>query len=180
MLHRIVIIIILLGAFTSCEKYKDNPGQDDPRLDRPFCNDPEAVNYNWDFPGKPDNSVCFYPTDMLAGSYTLQDSIYSSENILDTLGIRTVYFNIHPLSRSHIGVVGLCGPDTLFFLSDRHYNVSADSLFDEGQAFCSPLDTMTGTMRLTPGDTTFLKLDLTVNGGVLTGVRYHRGTAIKQ
>ncbi len=180
MLRYIVIAIFCIGAFASCKKYKDQPGPDDPRLERPYCNDPEAVNYNWDFPGKPDSTVCYYATDVLAGNYTLQDSIYSSENVLDTLGIRTVYFNIYPLSRFHIGVVGLCGPDTLFFLSDRYYNISADSLFESGQPFCSPLDTVTGTMRLSPGDTTFLQLDLTVYGGALTGTRYHRGTAIKQ
>ena len=42
-------IILLVAA--SCSKYTDDPGETDPRLSRKYCNDPEAVNYNRDFPG---------------------------------------------------------------------------------------------------------------------------------
>lgn len=179
MVSRILFIITSLCMLSACGKYNDKYGPEDERLDRPFCNDPEAVNYNWDFPGRPDSAACYYPADILAGRYMLVDSIYSASEELDTLGIRTVYFDIYSLTRKKIGLVNLCGPDTLFFLADRFYNVSSDSLFIEGQPFCSPLDTMFGSMRLTVGDSSYLKLDLTVSSG-LTGLRHHRGTAVKQ
>lgn len=180
-LYHVILFTFVASIFMgSCSKYKDEAGEYDPRLKRPYCNDPEAVNYNWDFPGTPDSTVCYYPEDMLSGNYTLLDSIYSSDDVLDTLGIRTVYFSVYPLSRGNIGLVGLCGSDTLFFTTDRFYFIAADSLFEQGQPYCSPLDTFTGTMRYFPGDTSYLQLNLTVDGGTLSGIRYHRGTAIKQ
>src|SRR5262245_8926779 len=82
------ISLFLLGGMSfvlllaSCEKWEDTPGKSDPRLERKYCNDPEAVNYNRDFPGTADNSVCYYPSDAFSGRYSFIDSIYDEGNKL--------------------------------------------------------------------------------------------------
>src|SRR5947208_3141374 len=80
------IVLMALGVLflisASCKKYTDQPGKSDPRLARKYCNDPSAVNYNRDFPGTEDNSICYYPTDVFKGQYTFTDSIYSGASVL--------------------------------------------------------------------------------------------------
>src|ERR1043165_6289024 len=78
----ILSLALVMGFAFSCKKWQDPAPKEDPRLTRPYCNDPEAVNYNWDFPGKPDNSVCFYPSDLFAGTYTFWDTVTHVEKEL--------------------------------------------------------------------------------------------------
>src|SRR5579872_3418748 len=78
----VIFFLMLTEGVCSCSKYKDTKATADPRLTNPYCNDTNAVNYNWGFPGKPDSTVCFYPTDVFKGIYTFNDSIF-----LQPLGI---------------------------------------------------------------------------------------------
>lgn len=98
---------IFLGALLlliSCEKWQDSKADSDPRLqDRKYCNDPDAVNFNWGFPGVPDSTKCIFPTDLYVGTYSFTDSIYSSNNLLDTLQSKTTYtLYIIPLSKNSL------------------------------------------------------------------------------
>lgn len=161
----------------SCKKYEDKPGPDDPRLVRPYCNDPEAVNYNWDFPGKPDNSVCKYPADVFAGRYQFNDSIYDAGN---SLVLRQQYtLTLTARSRSALDITGFCGPgDAIKMTASRFFRASVDTTIEAGQPFCRSLDTLSGYITRTAADDTRLKFFFTVVSD--TGLSYHQGTAIKQ
>src|SRR5438132_180001 len=81
--HKTAILCVGISLLlAACKKYVDEPGKSDPRLSRKYCNDPEAVNFNRDFPGTADNSVCFFPSDAFKGTYTFTDSIYIGKDTL--------------------------------------------------------------------------------------------------
>jgi len=185
---------IFLGALLlliSCEKWQDSKADSDPRLqDRKYCNDPDAVNFNWGFPGVPDSTKCIFPTDLYAGTYSFTDSIYSSNNLLDTLQSKTTYtLYIIPLSKKQFIVKGFCSSnDSLFFTAGRTtYSASADSTFKfndtikvYGQPLCRIADTLSGTIVKNRYDTTNTQLFIDWKVISDTGTFYHRGTAIKQ
>ena len=77
-----VVVMLCLSSFLACTKWADTQKPSDPRLTQKYCNDPFAVNYNWGFPGLPDNSTCIFPSDLYVGTYLFHDSIYSIANVL--------------------------------------------------------------------------------------------------
>lgn len=188
-LFRSLFLFLSVGLFIfSCKKYKDPDPATDPRIPtRKYCNDPKAVNYNWDFPGVPDNSVCIYPTDLFKGSYLYTDSVYHADNTFDSaLSLITYTLQVIPNSVNKFSLIGFCGNgDSLRFTAERtSYRANADTTiklndttFVYGQFFCSSLDTMTGTLTRPKGDSVRLKIDFTVHSD--TEVNFHRGTATK-
>ncbi len=147
-----LLFILAIGACTigACKKWKDPAPTTDPRLTNPYCNDPNAVNYNWGFPGKPDNSICFYPTDLFKGYYKFIDSVHlTSSNIF--IRADSGYLNIAALSQYKIAVIGFCGGDSLK-LTAVGYTASIDSLLGDttttarGQRLCRLQDTASGTI----------------------------------
>jgi len=141
---------LLLGAW-SCAKWKDPAPTTDPRLTNPYCNDPNAVNYNWGFPGKPDNSVCFYPTDLFAGRYLFVDSIYLSSD-LTYLGTLTETLFVSKVSQTKLSITGFCSSgNTLTFTADKTYTATLDTLVGDsitarGQIMCRAKDTVNGAI----------------------------------
>lgn len=186
---KLVLVLLAVGVFIfSCKKYKDPNPATDPRIaTRKYCNDPKAVNYNWDFPGVPDNSVCFYPTDIFKGGYSFTDSIYRADNSFDSASSLITYtLHIIPNTTNKFSLVGFCGNgDSLKFTAERtSYRANADTTIKlndttlvYGQFFCSSQDTMTGTLIRPKGDSVRLLIDFTVHS--VTGINFHRGTAIK-
>ncbi|PZF70844.1 hypothetical protein [Taibaiella soli] len=173
----IIIIILAVTGFLACKKYSDPQGQSDPRLSRPYCNDPVAVNYNWDFPGTPNDSVCFYPSQVFSGTYSYQDSVYLPDNSLAY--VTPVTMHLWPLTRTNIRITGFCpNGDSLNFTATRYYTASNDTLLGLGVPICSNLDTLTGTLTKYQTNDTFMLVDFTVVSD--TGTTYHRGTAYKQ
>lgn len=184
MYRRFLVILMVVVTLFSCKKWKDEQAVTDPRLTRPYCNDPEAVNYNWDFPGKPDNTTCFFPTDIFNGAYTFTDSVYSGD-----LEYNTSYtFNISliPQSKSKFLLSGFCNGGTaknLTLTADRYYKAAVDSLilpdssFMSGQVGCRPIDTLSGSI-IGEANKNKLRISFTVLSD--TGTTYHIGTAIKQ
>ncbi len=176
---------IIWGCKKEEASYTANP--DDVRLDRPYCNDPEAINYNWNFPGTPDNTTCFYPIDIFGGTYQFTDSIYDADYKPDTVlkyPIRLFSLNN---SRVKIGILGFCDNDTLTLTADRFYKAFIDSLdatvngFDtklSGQLTCRQVDTINGYVQKSQTDSTKLSVYFTILSD--TGISYHKGTAIKQ
>lgn len=187
----LIATFMVIAVCYSCKKWQDPPQVTDPRItERKYCNDPAAVNYNWNFPGTPDSTTCFYPSDIFVGDYLFTDSIYRSDNSFDSAASLQVYtLHLFRLSKNKLAVVGFCmGGDSLRFTAERTtYKAYADSTirtsdttYDYGQYFCSMADTLTGNFYKQQTDTlgTHLFIDFTVVSD--TGVDYHRGTAIKQ
>jgi hypothetical protein len=169
--------IILLSA-PSCKKYTDEPGQGDPRLSRKYCNDPEAVNFNRDFPGTADNSVCFYPADAYQGSYKFIDSIYNEGNKL--LAERLVILNFSAIDKNKISLAGFCeGSSTPVTLTaNRQLRAIIDTVVFNGQLLCRPRDTVSGVITQSLTDSTRLKFYLRVVSD--TNITLHQGTAFRQ
>jgi len=171
----------------SCNKYNwhDPKPYSDPNLNgRYYCNDPDAVNYNWGFPGKPDNTLCVYPTDVFKGKYVFVDSVYSLAGL--TSGdfvyqiIDTLYF--YPISHTKMFVTGFCGSmlDTIY-LTALSFNATIDTLAGDtlttyqGQIpFCRIKDTVNGTIFYSRIDS-LLHFSLQVNSD--TGLSSHTGKA---
>ena len=174
----LAVLLLLLIAAASCKKYTDEPGQGDPRLTRKYCNDPEAVNFNRDFPGTPDNSVCYYPADAFKGTYTFIDSIYSGTKLQAE---RTLQLQLTAGSKVKFTVLGLCGNGSgaMTFTANRQLRAVADTtITGKGQLFCRSRDTVSGTLTQSLTDSTRLQFSLNVVSD--TGTTLHRGTAYRQ
>ena len=163
----------------ACQKWKDKPPGSDPRLTNPYCNDPLAVNYNWGFPGRPDDSVCFYPTDVFKGVYVFNDSVLLSDNTFSYAQIDTLHF--YALTKSKLGITGFCaGGDTLKMSVDAALKPTVDSVVGNGQILCSGLDTISGYLNRNLGDTTGKTIAITFTSNTPSGILIHNGNAIKQ
>ena len=177
-----VIIGIYLCA--SCNKWKDPAPVNDPRLTNLYCNNPAAVNYNLGFPGKPDNSICFFPSDLFQGSYLLKDSVYVSNSGL-FLKADSIIIRIVKISDAKIAVVGFCSSGTqLFLTAGPTYIATMDTLvgdsnsLNKGQLLCRIQDTISGTITKDRVDSSLLHVFLTVVGD--TGTTVITGNARKQ
>lgn len=172
----IFTFIILSCLCLSCMKSTSTTPGTDPRLGKTYCNDPEAVNYNWNFPGTPDNTTCFYPTEVFRPAYTFNDSVYFSDGTFLFTKSYTLY--LYPLSHVKLAIVGFCtSGDSLKFTADRFYHAQLDSTNEEGQQLCRVQDTVSGTIIQNSSDSSLLQVNFTVLSD--TGLTYHRGTAVK-
>lgn len=171
----LLLLPLILGA---CKKYTDTPGQYDPRLERPYCNDPEAVNFNRGFPGRADNSVCYYPADAFEGSYRFEDSIYDGTQKL--LSVQSINFNITGKDRIRFDLNGFCpaGSPSIAFTANRALRAEADTNALKGQLLCRSLDTVSGFLTMPLFDSSSIRFSLIVISD--TGTVYHQGTAYRQ
>src|SRR5690606_9184265 len=116
------LLLLACTVFYACKKWTDPEPPQDPKLqERKYCNDPEAVNYNWNFPGVADSSVCIYPADLFAGTYSFTDSIYDGQEFFDSAHSQTTYtLQFIPIDKSRLRTVGFCGiSDSLKFTAER-------------------------------------------------------------
>ncbi len=188
-LHLTVLITLFICGLLSCEKWKDANPDVDPRItERRYCNDPEAMNYNWDFPGLPDSTLCIYPADNFQGTYSFTDSIYFSDNTLDTNRIFQNYIlQLTPTAKNKLLLSGFCTGNNLMFTAERISNNAYadttlkinDSTYAYGQFFCRMQDTLTGTISK-PKDSLPERIYIEWTVVSDSGVNYHKGTAIKQ
>ncbi len=155
-----IILSLLISAvlvFISCKKWVDPAPTTDPRLTTHYCNDQNAVNYNWGFPGVPDNTICFYPTDLFKGSYNFTDSVRITASNYFTYA-RSGILNIYAISQTKILVIGFCGGDTLR-LTAVGYTAYVDSILGDsttigrGQKLCRIQDTASGSITNSRVDT---------------------------
>lgn len=179
----LTLVVLAVASFVACNKWKDPAPVNDPRLTNPYCNDPGAVNYNWGFPGKPDNSICFYPTDLFKGTYLFIDSVYQSSTGY-FLYEDSITLNFYPIDGSHtrLAVIGFCGTDSLLLTAGvGSFTASVDttlgdSLTYRGQRWCRILDTVNGTILNSRIDT-LLHVNLQIISD--TGITTHVGKARK-
>ncbi|MBA3828622.1 MAG: hypothetical protein H0X33_06770 [Taibaiella sp.] len=154
------IFFAIVAGLAACQKWQDPKGYTDPRLTNPYCNDPYAVNYNWGFPGKPDNTICFYPTDGYRGIYTFIDSVRLADNSFSYRD--SVTLMMFALSKTKLGVIGLCtNGDTLRLSVDRSMTATVDTTLRVdttkvgGQLLCGVYtDTISGRITKDLTDTT--------------------------
>lgn len=171
-----ILLLSLFAIAFSCKKWVDPAPQDHPEINKPYCNDPDAVNYNWDFPGKPDNTTCFYPSDLFVGTYRLKDSLYNSADEL-FLAADSADIVISKVDSKHISVSGLCGSgQVISFTAGATYQATVDTLVGDsttisaGQIFCRTQDTVIGTFTRDRVDSSLIYIRLNITndtGGVL-------------
>ena len=172
---RYSIFLVFIVLLSSCSKWQDKPATNDPRLTNPYCNDPQAVNYNWGFPGKPDNTTCYYPTDLFKGGYSFTDSVYLPDDSLALVNAYSLY--VTPLNHTAMSVSGFCGGNVILKFTAGKYGtatVDTNATVQAGQYLCRELDTVSGTFTTTNNG-------LYVSFKVVsdTGFTSHRGTAKK-
>lgn len=181
----IVAAIIPAIVFIACSKYKDPPAaQPDPRLaDSFYCNDSRAVNYNWGFPGVPDNSICIYPVDSFLGNWVFTDTLYLPNG--DTAGtiIKNLTFtSTEDTTLTRLAVTGWCSnAGTPFYITANKYRLAeVDTMLGTypGQYLCNNTDTLNGTFNKNTGVVNTMKIELTITNAA--GTVYHKGTATRQ
>lgn len=178
----VIVVVVVVGLF-ACNKWKDPAATTDPRLTNPYCNDPEAVNYNWGFPGKPDNTICFYPKDLFVGNFLYVDSVYiTASNTFIYSDSLVLHIYSTPGSNSKIAVLGFCsGGDSLKLTAGATYTATVDTLIGDsvtarGQRWCRVKDTVSGTIFDSRIDT-LLHINLQIISD--TGITTHMGKAKK-
>jgi len=164
-------------------------------LTNPYCNDPNAVNYNWGFPGKPDNTICFYPSDLFEGTDPFYiDSIFQKD--LSFTRRDSFSLSIARVDEFHILVAGFCDSNRSAnwpATAAATYVATLDTVLGGiGPAFCRARDstmgdTVTGTLTRDINITPYydsVKMDsvyfvLHINFQVVsdTGTTLHMGTA---
>ncbi len=189
---QLVLFVLFISTLTfSCKKWSDPAPKEVPGIgDRKYCNDPEAVNYNWGFPGVADSSICYYPVDIFKGTWLFTDSVYNDDNTLDSVKSLTTYtLEIVPLTTNQFLIKGFCtNGNGLQFTSTRSaLHVSADSLikdsdtsFNYGQFFCRTEDTLSGSITRSLNDSTYKEMYINLTVVSDTAINFHRGTAYKQ
>ncbi len=175
---RFLSFSFLLLLMLSCKKYHDpKPFTDDRLNTRKYCNDPAAINFNWDFPGYPDNNVCIYPSQIYSGDYLFYDTI------TDFLGNykRNDSFDLHfsNLDSVHLNISGFCGAKIFTARANRFLKFHLDTLFGYGQVFCNTQDTIAlNGSKKDIADTNSINIQYQIYTD--TGIVYHYGTAIKK
>lgn len=170
------LLILITLFFTQCKKYKDPNPITDPRLTNHYCNIPSAINYNWNFPGIPDNSTCIYPAEIFNGNYFYRDSFYNSSETLVGKDSFDLFFN--DIDSTKLEITGFCNAQTIMAKANRFYKFQIDSNTSKGQLLCNPLDTIAGV-----GSTSFIGdtiIRLTYSVLTDTGFVYHTGIATKK
>lgn len=172
----ILIFGLIFLMLTSCQKWKDNPGQP-LNLTNKYCNIPSAINYNYGFPGVVDNSVCILPSTPFVGKYVYTDSIYNTANALVSI-LTPKTIEISSIDSTRLKVSNFCDhTQDLIFVANKYYRAVSDSVIGIGiQLMCRPLDTLSGKLEFRQSDSSLL-IDFNVISD--TAVMKHIGRAYK-
>lgn len=169
--------LFILLLFAACKPYKDPDPITDPRLENSsYCNDPSAVNYNWGFPGIPDNTLCIFPSDVFEGNYIWYDTILDVNRTV--MGYDSVFATVSKIDTTSISITGRCGYN-LKLTANKFLTIIIDSIDGNGQIFCQPNDTIIGSgIKTGFSDTTTFRLNYTIVSD--TGSSTHESIFIKQ
>jgi hypothetical protein len=178
----VFVLALPVMIFYACKKYKDPAiATLDPRLTNHYCNDPDAINYNWNFPGIEDSTICIYPVDSFVGTWTFHDTIYLESGDTESVQIKQLVFSAtEDTLKSHLAVNGWCGGNVPFYVTASKYNrADVDTIPGGpfGQFLCAQTDTLNGYINKNTGDRNTMKIDFTINSA--EGIKYHRGTAVR-
>lgn len=181
-----IVLLLTVVGFVACEKYKDTAGPD-LGLTRKYCNDPMAVNYNDSFPGVPDNNVCTYANELFAGTWILNDSIFTDDMTFVSAASYPISFQGFSVdedsTKSKLLLSGLCQGDPLKIGANKYGVAVTDTLIeytDGGQFFCSPNDTVSGIFTFRRDTLSQAYIDVYFKEWSGEEVFIHTGKAIKQ
>lgn len=171
------LLFVTFIFIAACKPYQDPDPISDPRLEESsYCNDPAAINYNWGFPGVPDNTLCIYPSDVFTGNYVWRDTILDGNR--NVLGFDSAFVTITKIDTTRVNINGRCGYD-LKLTADEFLNIVIDSIDGNGQKFCQANDTIIGSgLKTGFSDTTTFTLNYTIISD--TGSSMHESLFIKQ
>lgn len=177
-----IALCIFILNFISCEKYEDKAKKDiDDTLTNQYCNITDAINYNWGFPGEPNDSLCIFPVEpFIAYSWTLIDTVLNEDmDILETRN-RTIYFEEYTAidtMKHMILMKDYCSENSSILLeANRHLLASVfDNMENDiGQLDCDGSSVLNGfisldslsadTLKLRFQKRTIDDLNLTING----------------
>lgn len=187
MMHSKIKIVVLLAivpvvVLFACKKYVDPTAPDIDLGTRKYCNDPRAINYNWGFPGKPDNTECVYPVDSFIGNWSFKDYVLLPSGDTDAIILRNLTFtSTEDTVLTHLAVTGWCGGNQPFYVTANKYGKLTLDTFPgspQGQFLCVNTDTAIGTLNKSSYVRDTMKVDITVTNG--ENIKYHRGLALKQ
>lgn len=176
----IVAALTAIG-FYACSKYKDPPNADPADTGRHYCNDSRAVNFNWGFPGTPDNDSCVYPVDSMLGNWVFTDSVFlPNGNFQDVFTRNLTFTSTEDTTLTHMAVSGWCAGAPIAITATKYGLAYVDTLLDgsPGQLLCTTTDTLSGTFKKTEGIKDTLNISLTLSN--TTGTTLHKGTAWRQ
>jgi hypothetical protein len=176
-MRHLYYLLLFPLLFAACEGYKDPAPFTDPRIINNYCNIPSAINYNWNFPGIPNDSVCVFPAQIYQGNYRFYDSVFNTTGLL--LEEDTLDLTFTQLDTTRLLINGFCAGLTLKATANRFFKFTLDSLAGNGQLFCTSTDTLLGGGSKTDLSDT-LKMQLSFELITPTGTFLHTGTAIKQ
>lgn len=159
------VLWLILGV--SCSTYTDPEKPDiDDQLQNKYCNIPTAVNYNWNFPGKEDNSICFYSWDFYEGRWQFINDVYAANNNVEKLYSDTIVLsfskNAADTAKAEMQVSGWCGSGNFNILIDRFYIAKTDTMPNGFNYQIVCLDTISGTLEKNIMDTSTLSLKMSV------------------
>lgn len=115
----ILLFSLVLGSIISCRKPIE---QNLPpvNIDRKYCNDPFAINYNDSFPGTPDNSTCKYAYDVYLGTWTLRDSMFKEDSSFFQFSEKDITFSILPSeTKNQMNMSGYCSGSSIQWQADK-------------------------------------------------------------
>ncbi len=172
------VVVLGIFAFASCTKGEDTASPDiSDLLTNRYCNNPNAVNYNWNFPGIEDNATCFFSYYFYEGDWIFIDTIRRSDSSI--VGVETYYLNFEKIipdtSESLMAMSGWCSSASLIIHVDRFYFARTDSFDNNGgwQKMCSNSDSIFVQMRKDIVDTT--ALDINIQEVKNNETFFHRG-----
>ncbi len=183
---KLILLVVVAPAllFFACSKSKDpaRPNLGNGLDGRYYCNDPKAVNYNWGFPGHPDNNTCIYPIDSFLGTWAFKDYVLQPNGDTDAVIDRMLTLSsTEDTVHTHIAITGWCGGNVPFYITANKYGKAVVDTFPGsalGQFLCVNTDTLNGNFIKAAYKGDSIKVDLTVNDAA--GLKYHKGVAVKQ
>jgi len=174
---KVRLIFLSLLFLVSCKPYQDPQPFTDPRIVNKYCNIPSAINYNWNFPGIPEDSVCVFPAQIYNGTYFYRDSIFNNAGLL--LDQDSFLLTFTQLDTTRLNITGFCAGNTISATASRYFKFNIDTIVGYGQLLCQSTDTIYGRgSKLDLYDTLHIKMSYEV--ATDTGIIYHAGTATKQ
>lgn len=150
-------------AIGSCQPPDDPvPPDISDQIERRYCNDPFAVNYNDSFPGIPDNDRCYYPYDLVSGRWASLDSVFKQDGeFIEIVEKELAITRTETEEKNKVILSNWCtGPGSLAMIVNKYGRIDIENTLEypiEGQVTCGT-DTLLGA-----GQYKVLDSDTTIN-----------------